>query len=438
MTADISRPSGAGRLAVCVALVALASDGAGAVVFTTHYRDAAGRGFFDPNLGPARREAFEYALSIWESRVTERSTTNVDVYASFEPLGGGASSAILGSGGPASFTAGFAGAQSNTAYPSALANYLAGKDLNGSKAEVEISFNSDVDDPVVLGRTDWYYGLDGNAGPHGIDLVSVSLHELAHSLGFISAFNSDGTNGIDLGSRGVLTNVFDRYLVNGAGNRLIDLAPRPSNVTRPVYWDGPFGVQQYQLHGGDGRPPMYAPSQFSADSSLSHLDEDRFSGQFELMTPFASSDTHLIDDVTRGILADIGWQSAGVGDADASGQVGSIDLLAIMNRLGKSYGQAGYWAAADLNSDGSIGAADLELAKEQFGRKGLVGARPGRSLVAGRMVGFDEPVFLPADGYRYAIYATVPEPVTALILVVGIAVAWRRRAAAGVPAPAEK
>ena len=156
---------------------------ASAVLFTPHYTDSAGEGFYDPMKGAQRRAAFEFALAIWQTRIPGAMNANVDIDASFDPMGGTQHSATLGTGGPAEFDARFSGAPaSDVAYPSPVANYLAGTDLNGSAADIEIQFNSDVDGSV-LGNTSWYYGLDGQPGSTGLDFVSVCLHELTHGLG---------------------------------------------------------------------------------------------------------------------------------------------------------------------------------------------------------------------------------------------------------------
>jgi hypothetical protein len=124
-------------------------------------------------------------------------------------------SAILGSAGPTAVIRDFPGAPlTNTWYPIALANALAGSDLNGSTPEIQAVFNSDVDNSSVLGSTDWYYGLDGNPG-NDIDLLTVFLHELAHGLGFSSLVNLN--TGACLLDFPMLT----RFILNTMGQTLL-------------------------------------------------------------------------------------------------------------------------------------------------------------------------------------------------------------------------
>lgn len=412
-----------GLLAV-VCMTGLSSGPAVAVTFAAHYTDVQGQGFYDAVMGSQRREAFEFALQLWQSRIPATESATIDVFASFDALGGTSTSAVLGSGGPSSFTTGFSGSNANTAYPNALANYLAGSNLNGSKPDIEITFNGDIDG-TALGLRKWYYGLD-MAGPQGDpDFVTVALHELTHSMGFISTFQASGVYGLDLGTYGTVPDVFDRYLVNSTGSKLLSLAPVPWNVTHPVFWGGTQGIREYNLHDWHGRPVMYAPSTFSNDSSLSHLDESTFVDDFDLMTPYLSNVVHTPDDVVRGIMADIGWHTAGTGDADLSGRVDVLDLLAIANRLGESYGQTGYLATADANGDGTVDMKDLILAGHLFGQQGMVGQAPGHSsfLASGG------PTTWTTGAYRTTIVATVPEPVTWLVLAAGLGlmVVCRRR-----------
>ncbi len=409
-----------------VASVLACGPRAAAVVFAAHYTDMDGQGFYDQVLGQQRRTAFEYALSIWESRIPDVQSANIDVYASFDSMGGDSTSAVLGSGGPSSFVSDFAGGRSGTAYPSALANYLTGGDLNGANPDIEVTFNSDIDGGA-LGASDWYYGLDLRPSHGSPDFVTVALHELTHSMGFISTAMADGSFGIGVEQGGTLPDVFDRYLVNSLGYDLLNLPRRASNVTRATYWSGTLGVQEYQKAFGQGEPPLYSPPQFSDASSLSHLDESRFVDQYDLMTPFLSNAIHVPDDVVRGIMADIGWQSAEAGDTNLSGRVDVMDLVGIVSRLGTSYGDSGYLITADINGDGMIDARDLTLAESQFGQTGLLGDQP----VSKGFAGISNARFWSADSYRLTLMATVPEPVTIVMLALGVGMLLAGRSRAG-------
>jgi len=81
--------------------------------------------------------AFQYAVDIWASLITSSVTINVN--AQFAPLAPG----VLGSAGASSIHRNFAGAPiANTWYPQALANSLAGSDLDAGQADLNASFSS--------------------------------------------------------------------------------------------------------------------------------------------------------------------------------------------------------------------------------------------------------------------------------------------------------
>ncbi len=243
----------------------------------------------------------------------------------------------------------------------------------------------------------------------------MALHELTHSLGFISTGLSDGTFGVNT-PQGVLPSVFDLFLVDRSGARLIDLPPRPSNVTSPVFWGGALGTGQYQRNfGTTGQAPMYSPPVFEPGSSLSHLNQATFTGAFSLMAPVATQVGHSPDDVVRGIMGDIGWQSTGAGDVDLDGVVSILDVFALINGLGSSFGAAGYSMALDVDLNGVIDQADIAALAGHFGQFELLGSAPaGAAAVWGGAV----PGVTGAQ--TVAVNRAVPEPLAAMLLLVGL------------------
>ena len=154
---------------------------AGPAQFVIVNINAAGVGFNDPTpaapvggnpgttLGQQRLIAFEHAAAIWSARLD--SSVPIRIRAQFTPLGAG----VLGSAGPTSVFRNFPGALlANTWYHVALANKLAGIDLNPTQDDINANFSSTFN---------FYLGLDGNHGAQP-DLVVVLLHEFAHGLGF--------------------------------------------------------------------------------------------------------------------------------------------------------------------------------------------------------------------------------------------------------------
>src|SRR5207245_479359 len=107
-------------------------------------------------------------------------------------------SATLGSAGTTSIFASFPNApQPATWYSAALANSLAGTDLDTSNAEIRARFNVNLGTPGCLDNSPFYLGLDNNHGS-GVDLVTVLLHEFSHGFGFQTFTNTQ--TGVQAGS----------------------------------------------------------------------------------------------------------------------------------------------------------------------------------------------------------------------------------------------
>ena len=215
--------------------------------------------------------AVQAAIDVWSENFS--STVPVTVNVSW---GKASSYGILAAASAKSNFANFPNAPDKTLYyASALANALAGKDLDPNNPELEITISSDAP---------WYYGVDGKCPPKSFDLVSVILHEMGHGLGFISGNYYDQYSGY---GRIDLPTPFDAYAQLPDGRRLADM-PSPSietgkALTSPLYWSGENGIK-----ANNGiKPPLYTPSIYEPGSSVSHLDERTFSqaGANRVMTP---------------------------------------------------------------------------------------------------------------------------------------------------------
>lgn len=190
-------------------------------------------------VGEQRLIAFEFAASLWGAIL--QSDVQIVVNAAFIPLECDASSAVLGNAAPTFFEADFPNAPvADTWYFSALANALAGVDLNPGEADITTNFNSDIDNNEnCLGTRNWYYGLDNNPPNNDADFLNVVMHELAHGLGSASVLDvTDGS--LPLDRAGIYTRfAFDTDL-QLFYNEMTD-AQRANSVvnTGNVVWDGP-------------------------------------------------------------------------------------------------------------------------------------------------------------------------------------------------------
>jgi hypothetical protein len=188
-------------LLLCVGHAPLVSAAAN---FVLNNQDGAGEGFNDPaapphanqkgnnpgnTLGQMRLNVLQAVASQWGATLNSSITITVNIQ--FDALACAAQSAQLGSASATATASGFTGSQASTAYHIALAESIAGSNINGSSAEMSATFNSalDTNNPACMGGGGFYYGLDGNAPAGTTDLFPVVLHEFAHALGFTPIYN---------------------------------------------------------------------------------------------------------------------------------------------------------------------------------------------------------------------------------------------------------
>lgn len=70
------------------------------------------------------------------------------------------------------------------------------------EAEIEATFNSDLDPPANVINAPFYYGYSGAGKPlRSIDFITTTMHELTHGLGFLSLVNVDPADSDPLGAR---------------------------------------------------------------------------------------------------------------------------------------------------------------------------------------------------------------------------------------------
>jgi hypothetical protein len=241
------------RVGVLVAVLSLLAVGfANAATITIVNNDGVGEGFNDTTprapvggnpgvtVGAQRLYLFQYAAGIWGGILP--STVPILVRSQFNPQTCNATSGVLGSAGPVTIHANFAGAEfTNTWCHAALANRLNGADLDATNPDINATFNSNLDLPTCLGGVGWYYGTDGLEGP-AVELLPVLLHEMGHGLGF-----STTTSGTSGAYNGGLPSVFDKFLLDAASGLHWTQNSPAQRVASAIsgtglLWDGPACV----------------------------------------------------------------------------------------------------------------------------------------------------------------------------------------------------
>lgn len=244
------------RMARALALAALATGALPAVasagaVITIINADGPGEGFNDPTpatpiggntgvtVGEQRLQLFQHAADRWGALLD--SAVQIRIQANFDPLTCTATSAVLGSAGAMSAFSDFPNAPSAAVwYPGALADKLAGEDLDPGSPDIGARFNSNLNGNAgCLNGATWYYGFDSNEGTNQTDLLPVLMHEFGHGLGFQS-FVDKNTGAMFLG-------LPDHYLIWMFDNQVGKLWRNMSDGERAlsgkngrrVVWNGP-------------------------------------------------------------------------------------------------------------------------------------------------------------------------------------------------------
>jgi hypothetical protein len=315
-------------------------------VITVVNLDGAGEGFNAPSapdlastsggnngatLGAQRLIAFQHAANIWANRLS--SPVEIRVDANFDPLTCSSTSATLGSASTTSTHRDFPGAPvANTWYPQALANSLAGVDLNPGVSDLTARFNSSIGTTCAFPMV-WYYGLDANPPPGRLDFVSVVVHELGHGLGFASF--------VTLQSGAKLAGLDDAFSLKLEDHSTGKLYPQMTNAERVtasrnsgnLHWIGAnvvaaSGALTAGVHP-TGHVQMYAPNPQDPGSSVSHF--DTAVSPNELMEPFFTGANHDLV-LTLKLFEDLGWATAPAGStaADFDGD-GKSDIAIYRN-----------------------------------------------------------------------------------------------------------
>jgi len=172
-----------------------------------------------------------------------------------------------------------------------------GVDPNGSTADGTIAVNFGMP---------WSF-TDSVSGSQ-YDFTSTAMHEIVHSMGFISFVDKPGSN-----TRTNWTK-YDSYLVTSGNAKLITPGTYKFNTTYNsaltganggVYFGGPNAVKAY-----GGLVPLYSPSTWAGGSSINHLSDTIFTGtNTRLMNALVNTGIGVrkLSAVELGVLQDLGY-----------------------------------------------------------------------------------------------------------------------------------
>jgi len=248
------------------------------------------------------KASFQRAVDLWSILV--KSPVPIRIDATWKSLPSG----VLGGARATDYYRNFSGApKSNTWYPIALANARAGRDLAANESDVTAQFAS--------GRSDWYFGTDGQVPAGKLDFTSVVLHEIGHGLGMTGGAGVSGSVGYwGLGES--VPDVYDLFAQSASGTPITSYA-NPSTALRSVITSNGmrWGGSQGTAANGGVKPYLYSPNPYNPGSSIYHLDEAAYGTGTPnaLMTPYLDDGEALHDpgDIVLGMLRDLGWTTVG-------------------------------------------------------------------------------------------------------------------------------
>lgn len=304
---------------------------------TINNLDGVGEGFNDPTVtvaeggnngltrGAQRLNIFNFAAGIWGTFLD--STVPIGIDSQFNSLTPcSTSGGVLGSAGTININANFTNAEfTNTWYHAALANKRRGADLVAGTAEIQATFNSDVDTGCLGAGTRFYYGFDNTTPASRINLLVVLLHEMGHGLGFSSFVN--GSTGAFISG---FPDVYSRYMFDRTTGKYWHQMTNVERVasginTNNVLWDGPSvrigsGALTAGRDAATGRVELYTPNPLQSGSSISHYSTAATANL--LMEPAINVGLPIDLDLTRQQMRDIGWFRDATGDLTADSITG--------------------------------------------------------------------------------------------------------------------
>lgn len=259
-------------------------------------------------LGEARRRAFERVLCVFENRLRGEFTIRVRAgFGSFEDES--ETLITLAAASPCHVAAFPQTGETGVGYPSALAKAVFGEErIRGLCGAYDIRM-------VFSERRDIFHYGDGAAPRGTVDFASVATHEIFHGLGFFDYIGPDGSLLSDTveGRTVTLSSVYDLGTYSREdGDFLVNLTDeqRRAAITSVdgLLWGGAAGRRaaagKSSGVAADGKPRLYAPSDYLSSSSISHIDLSVYPD--DLLEPFHNNSGDMT--LALALLEDMGWE----------------------------------------------------------------------------------------------------------------------------------
>jgi PEP-CTERM motif len=207
-----------------------------------------------------------------------------------------------------------------------------------------------------------------------LDLIATAIHELTHTIGFVSSIFEDGSSYFDPAGVASAWSPFDRYVADYSGSLINDttfVLDTARWATASVGGAGPIsgllfnGPNAMAANGGNA-VPLYSPTSWEEGSSGSHTDTGYFTGPNEQLMNSESSvyeglEVRTLSSIEMGILQDIGYTQIVLGltgDLDGDGFVGIADLNIVLANW-NTLVTAGDLLSGDPSGDSFVGIEDL-------------------------------------------------------------------------------
>ncbi len=253
------------------------------------------------NFPEEAKNAFEYAVSIWERYLT--TSVSIQIEARWEEIDGN----VLAYSKPSGYYKNFDAAPvADVYYPTSLAEKLSDKQWNNPKeADIVCSFN---------GNKPWYFGTDGATPSSNYDFTTAVLHEISHGLG-ISGFLTNQNGAGVINNTGDNPSIYDYFVYNAQHQRITDITvfKRPSAELLNQLTSEKLNLLDEASVQHPETVNIYAPSMWQNGASIYHFNESSIQTA-ELMSPYLKKGEAIHDpgENTLAVLSALGWNANSV------------------------------------------------------------------------------------------------------------------------------